>query len=83
MQYVTLNNGIKMPSIGLGTYGLQGQKGVKIMQNALQIGYRLFDTAQMYENEKEVGIASATQSLKDLTHKQKNLGLLAFIPRHI
>lgn len=65
MQYITLNNGIKMPSIGLGTYGLQGQKGVKIMQNALQIGYRLFDTAQMYENEKEVGIALATQSLKD------------------
>ncbi len=32
MQYITLNNGIKMPSIGLGTYGLQGQKGVKIMQ---------------------------------------------------
>ena len=65
MQYITLNNGIKMPSIGLGTYGLQGQKGVKIMQNALQIGYKLFDTAQMYENEKEVGIALATQSLKD------------------
>ncbi len=65
MQYITLNNGIKMPSIGLGTYGLKGQKGVKIMQNALQIGYRLFDTAQMYENEKEVGIALATQSLKD------------------
>ena len=52
MQYTTLNNGIKMPSIGLGTYGLQGQKGVKIMQNALHIGYKLFDTAQMYENEK-------------------------------
>lgn len=67
MQYITLNNGIKIPSIGLGTYGLQGQKGVKIMQNALQIGYRLFDTAQMYENEKEVGIAlaSAMQTLKD------------------
>lgn len=67
MQYITLNDGIKMPSIGLGTYGLQGQKGVKIMQNALHIGYRLFDTAQMYENEKEVGIAlaSAMQSLKD------------------
>lgn len=67
MQYITLNNGIKMPNIGLGTYELQGQKGVKIIQNALQIEYKLIDTAQMYENEKEVGIAlaSAMQSLKD------------------
>ena len=54
-----------MPSIGLGTYELCGQKGVKIMQNALQIGYRLFDTAQMYKNEKELGIAIA-QSLQHL-----------------
>ncbi|WP_279127681.1 aldo/keto reductase [Helicobacter winghamensis] len=65
MQYITLNNGIKMPSIGLGTYGLQGQKGIGIIQNALQVGYKLIDTAQMYENEKEVGKALATQSLKD------------------
>lgn len=57
-----------MPSIGLGTYELCGQKGVKIMQNALQIGYRLFDTAQMYKNEKELGIA-ITQSLQ---HLQRN-----------
>ena len=71
MQYITLNNDIKMPSIGLGTYGLQGQKGVKIMQNALHIGYRLFDSAQMYENEKEVGIALATQSLKDSSLQTK------------
>lgn len=57
-----------MPRIGLGTYGLQGQKGVKIMQNALQIGYRLFDTAQMYKNEKELGIAIA----QSLQHLQRN-----------
>ncbi|AQQ59395.1 hypothetical protein XJ32_04030 [Helicobacter bilis] len=54
MQYITLNNGVKIPSIGLGTYGLCGQKSIEIIQNALHIGYRLFDTAQMYENEKEV-----------------------------
>ncbi|BDB65505.1 hypothetical protein T36_1984 [Helicobacter cinaedi] len=73
MQYITLNNGIKMPSIGLGTYGLQGQKGVKIMQNALQSGYKLFDTAQMYENEKEVGIAlsQTMQNLKDSNSQTK------------
>ena len=68
MQYIALNNGITMPSIGLGTYELCGQKGVKIMQNALQIGYRLFDTAQMYKNEKELGIAIA----QSLQHLQRN-----------
>lgn len=57
-----------MPSIGLGTYELCGQKGMKIMQNALQIGYRLFDTAQMYNNEKELGIAIA----QSLQHLQRN-----------
>lgn len=53
-----------MPNIGLGTYGLKGQKGIEIMQSALHIGYRLIDTAQMYENEKEVGVALVMQ--KDL-----------------
>lgn len=57
-----------MPSIGLGTYDLCGQKGIEIMQNALQIGYRLFDTAQMYKNEKELGIAIA----QSLQHLQRN-----------
>ncbi|EOB3875049.1 aldo/keto reductase [Campylobacter upsaliensis] len=65
MQHITLNNGITMPSIGLGTYELCGQKGIETMQNALQIGYRLFDSAQMYKNENELGIAIA-QSLQHL-----------------
>lgn len=79
MQHIILNNGITMPSIGLGTYGLQGQKGVKIMQNALQIGYRLFDTAQMYKNEKELGITLswAMQSLKDSNLQTKESGVFS------
>lgn len=67
-----------MPSIGLGTYELCGQKGVKIMQNALQIGYRFFDTAQMYKNEKELGIAIA-QSLQHLLKKRSFHHHKAFI----
>lgn len=66
MQYITLNNGIAMPSIGLGTYDLCGQKGVKIMQNALQIGYRFFDTAQMYKNEKELNLQNLGLEYVDL-----------------
>ncbi|EOG2575796.1 aldo/keto reductase [Campylobacter upsaliensis] len=55
-----------MPSIGLGTYELCGQKGVKIMQNALQIGYRFFDTAQMYKNEKELNLQNLGLEYVDL-----------------
>lgn len=66
MQYIALNNGITMPSIGLGTYELCGQKGVKIMQNALQIGYRFFDTAQMYKNEKELNLQNLGLEYVDL-----------------
>lgn len=57
MKYITLNNNTKMPLVGLGTYQLQGEKGIEIIKNALNIGYTLIDTAQMYSNEKEVGIA--------------------------
>lgn len=79
MQHIILNNGIAMPSIGLGTYDLCGQKGIEIMQNALQIGYKLFDTAQMYKNEKELGIALswAMQSLKDSNLQTKESGVFS------
>ena len=51
MLYTTLNNGVKMPILGLGTYGLRGNDGQKAISQAIQIGYRLIDTAQMYGNE--------------------------------
>lgn len=57
MEYITLNNNISIPLVGLGTYQLQGKCGIEIIKNALNIGYTLIDTAQMYSNEKEVGIA--------------------------
>lgn len=59
MQYITLNNGIKMPILGLGTYGLQGKSGQEAIIKAIKTGYRLIDTAQMYANESEVGDAVA------------------------
>ena len=57
MQYVQLNNGQTMPMLGLGTYTLTGKRGVDIMLEALDLGYRLLDTAKMYGNEREVGEA--------------------------
>lgn len=55
MEYITLNNGVKMPLVGLGTWGLRGKECSQTVSKAIQLGYRLIDTAQMYENEIAVG----------------------------
>ena len=55
---VTLNNGIEMPYFGLGLYLTgRGKKTVDAVKWAYETGYRLFDTAQFYHNEKELGDA--------------------------
>lgn len=60
MEFVTLNNGEKMPILGFGTYNLRGARGQSAILSAINVGYRLIDTAQMYGNESEVGNAVAT-----------------------
>ena len=57
MDMVPLNNGVNMPMLGLGTYALRGGDCERCVLEALELGYRLFDTAQMYGNEREVGNA--------------------------
>lgn len=57
MEYVTLNNGIKMPMIGYGTYQIPAKMTEQCVSKAIQLGYRSIDTAQCYGNEREVGIA--------------------------
>lgn len=57
MDYLTLNNGVQLPMIGFGTWDVQGEKGKQCILDALELGYRLIDTAQMYDNEKIVGKA--------------------------
>ena len=57
MEFVTLNNDIKMPILGFGTYNLRGRSGQNAISAAIKVGYRLIDTAQMYGNEIEVGNA--------------------------
>lgn len=59
MQFVTLNNGVKMPILGLGTSRLTGIEGQIAILQAIKVGYRLIDTAQMYGNEEQVGNAIA------------------------
>jgi diketogulonate reductase-like aldo/keto reductase len=54
MHYVEAN-GAKIPAIGLGTWELRGRTCARIVEQALRLGYRHIDTAQIYENEREVG----------------------------
>ena len=55
MEYVTLNNGVKMPMVGLGTHTLPHDGIKNIIKNAYEVGYRKFDTAWLYENEEVIG----------------------------
>ncbi len=48
-------NGARIPSIGLGTWELRGRACARLVEQALRLGYRHIDTAQMYDNEREVG----------------------------
>lgn len=49
------NDGHRIPAIGLGTYGLLGRDGIRSVQSAIEVGYRLLDSAFNYKNEHEVG----------------------------
>lgn len=57
MEYVTLNNGVKMPMAGIGTFLLSPDEAEASVLSALENGYRLIDTANAYVNEKAVGRA--------------------------
>lgn len=64
MEYITLNNGIKMPMVGIGTFLLTPDEAESACVNALDCGYRLIDTANAYVNEKAVGRAMKKSGLK-------------------
>jgi 2,5-diketo-D-gluconate reductase B len=56
MHYITLK-GAKVPALGFGTYPLSGEAGRRAIAEAIGVGYRHIDTAQMYGNEADVGAA--------------------------
>ena len=49
-------NGAKIPQVGLGTWTLRGKDCARLVEQAIAVGYRHIDTAQMYDNEREVGM---------------------------
>ncbi len=68
---IKLNNGLAMPHIHLGVYLMQGSETHHAVTWALESGYRAFDSAQMYDNEHEVG-----QSILDFLKSPANTAAL-------
>ncbi|MDE6031843.1 MAG: aldo/keto reductase [Oscillospiraceae bacterium] len=57
MEFVTLNNGVKMPVLGYGVYQVSPEECERCVSDAIEVGYRSIDTAQAYANEEGVGNA--------------------------
>ena len=57
MKNVLLNNGVNIPAIGFGTWTLQGERGYRAFRQAIECGFRHFDTAESYDTEIELGRA--------------------------
>jgi 2,5-diketo-D-gluconate reductase A len=61
---VTLNNGVQMPRLGLGTMTLNGEVGTRCVADAIALGYRLIDTAMIYGTEPSVGAGIKQSGIK-------------------
>ena len=57
MEYVTLSNDVKIPQLGFGVFLIPKDQTKEVVLNAIDVGYRHFDTAQAYYNEEAVGEA--------------------------
>ncbi len=65
-QKIKLVNKVKIPIIGLGTWNLSGDEGKAVIKTALSMGYRHIDTAELYNNETNVGDAIKDFNRKDI-----------------
>jgi len=76
LNYITLNNGTKMPQLGFGVWKIENKNMPAVLNNAFNTGFRSIDTASVYENEEGVGegIAKSNISRDDLfiTTKVRN-----------
>lgn len=75
---ITMNNGLQLPSAGIGTYSLHGNTCFNSVYAALQNGVRLIDTAYMYGNEEEVGKA-VRQAIADGICKREDITVITKI----
>ena len=70
MEYIALNNGIKCPVVGIGTFMLSPAEAENSVREALKMGYSLVDTANAYVNERAVG-----RGMKDSGVKREDIFL--------
>ncbi|MGX4668208.1 aldo/keto reductase [Cerasibacillus sp. JNUCC 74] len=63
MEYITLNNGLKMPQLGFGVWQVPNEEATTAVEKAIEVGYRSIDTAKIYENEQGVGKAIANSNV--------------------
>ena len=80
MEYVTLNNGIKMPKLGYGVYQLSNEECERCVLDAISTGYRSIDTAQSYGNEEAILPADFSQCAVSCSIKP--LPLFGSVSRH-
>ena len=64
MEFVALRNGYKIPMVGFGTYPLKGEELKNTINTASNVGYTLFDSAFLYQNEQDIGDCVAKGVLK-------------------
>lgn len=75
---IQLNDGLKVPAIGLGTYTFNGADGVRGIKSGIELGYRLIDSAFNYENEGAVG-----EAVRQCSVPRKDLFITSKLPgRH-
>lgn len=75
MYYIDIE-GLSIPMVGLGTFSMHGEELKAVMASALEMGYRLFDTAYRYGNEDEIGgIVSGLDSARPVVLSTKLSGL--------
>ena len=63
MKFITLSNGMRMPQLGYGTLQIPDEDCERCIGDALETGYRLFDTAASYQNEHGIGLALKNAAL--------------------
>lgn len=78
MEYITLRNGIKMPILGFGTYPLKGDMLTKTVEYSYGVGCSLYDTANLYQNERDLG-----RTIKELSLDRNTLFLTSKIDSSI